>query len=105
MDTEINVATAAEKRPVYDQEVLSRREAQNWMIETDKYKDSVGVRFPVLYHFLIFFSRHFQVHGENMPGAVSKIWYAGGCLFRRQLGWWVLSDTYLSGGWISSEGW
>ena len=29
-----------------------------------------------------------------MAGAISKIRYAGGCLVRHKLRWWVLSDTY-----------
>ena len=41
--------------------------------DTHKDKDPIGVRLPVLYHPLILFGRHFQVHGENTPGAISKI--------------------------------
>ena len=69
-------------------------ETRYWRIETHKYKDSVGVRFPILYHLLILFSRHFQVHGENMARAISKIRYGGVCLTRRRLRW-VLAKTYL----------
>ena len=70
------------------------------MIETHKYEDSIGVRFPVLNHLLILFGRHFQVHGENVAGAISKIRYAVWRLVLRRLEWvlgYVLVDTYSGG--------
>ena len=55
---------------------LARRSTR--LEDTHKDKDPIGVCFPVLYHLLILLCRHFQVHGENTPGAISKIRYIGG---------------------------
>src|SRR6266702_3236549 len=37
-------------------------EAPDSKIETHKYKDPVGVRFPVVIHLLVLFRRHFHIH-------------------------------------------
>ena len=42
-------------------------------METHKYQDSIGVRFPVLYYLLILFGRHFQVHGKKWPEPSAKL--------------------------------
>ena len=71
--------------------------------DTHKDKDPIRVRFPVLYHLLILLIRHSQVHGENVPGAISIVRYAGGCLIRRRLRR-VLVETYsYSSRWSRSE--
>jgi hypothetical protein len=74
----------------------SQRKAPDQRVETHKYKNSVGIGFPVLYHLLIFFCRHFQVHGENMPGAIGKVRYTVQCLILGRLRW-VLVYTYSGG--------
>ena len=56
-------------------------------------QNPVGVRFPILNHLLVRFGHHFQVHGENMPGAISKIRSAVRCSILHRLGW-ALVDTY-----------
>ena len=90
------ISTLRQQRRIDQSMAIEWRGAETryWRIETHKYKDSVGVRFPILYHLLILFSRHFQVHGENMARAISKIGYDGVCLIQCGLGW-VLAETYL----------
>ena len=63
--------------------IIERVRSSTKLEGTHKDKDPIGVRFPVLYHLLILFGRHFQVHGENMSGAVRIIGHAGSCLIRR----------------------
>ena len=75
---------------------MSRCEAPGWKIETHKYEDAVGIRFPVLNHLLVLFRRHLKIHRENRSGAIDEVRYAERCLILRRL-WWVLVATYLRG--------
>ena len=86
MDSPMNVATAAENRPVYRQmaEVSipegTRKKTQIRTI-THEDKDSVCICFPALSHFLVLVLRPVKIHGEQTLRSISE-----GRLSQRYLG-------------------
>ena len=42
-------------------------------IRTHKYKDPISIFLPSFRHFIVVFSRHLRIHGEEMIRAIYKV--------------------------------
>jgi hypothetical protein len=75
MDSPINVATAAENRPVYRYtvEVGTPEGIRDKRTITHEDKDPVSICFPALSHFLILILRPVKIHGEETLRSVGEV--------------------------------